>query len=104
MACQDGIGSRAWVNPFTGSFPVRNASNDHTGHAHNGISHRILVDVDDLNTTLNPGATYFAEAQYIIPHEYAWCQSHPGECNMYNNASYRQLQCKRHDAVLVLPP
>ena len=28
--------------------------------------------------------------QYDSPHEYAWCQTHPGECNMYNNASYRR--------------
>ena len=85
---QTGIGSRAWVNPFTGSFPSN--ANDHTGHSHNGVSHRILVEVDDLNTTLNQGATYFAEAQYVTPHEYAWCQTHPTECNMYNNASYRK--------------
>jgi hypothetical protein len=45
----------------------------------------------DLNTTLNPGATYFGEAQYVTPHEYAWCSAHPGECNMYNNVSYRQF-------------
>lgn len=85
---QTGIGSRAWVNPFTGAFPSN--PNDHGGHSHNGVSHRILVEVDDLNTTLNPGASYFAEAQYVTPHEYAWCQAHPGECNMYNNASYRK--------------
>src|SRR6185369_14034894 len=52
--------------------------------------HRVLVEMSDLNTTLNPGATYFAEAQYVTPHEYAWCIAHPGECNMFNNASYRQ--------------
>jgi hypothetical protein len=85
---QDQIGSRAWVNPFTGDFPSN--ANDHSGHNHNGVSHRILVEVDDLNTTLNQGASYFAEAQYVTPHEYAWCQAHPGECNMYNNASYRK--------------
>jgi hypothetical protein len=50
----------------------------------------MLVKVDDLNTSLNAGATYFAEANYIVPHEGTWCQSHPSECNMYNNASYRQ--------------
>jgi hypothetical protein len=54
------------------------------------VSHRIIVEVDDLNTTLNPGATYFSEAAYVTPHEYAWCQAHPGQCNMFNNASYRQ--------------
>ena len=58
---------------------------------HTDVSHRIIVEVNDLNTTLNPGATYFAEAQYVTPHEYAWCQTHPGQCNMYNNASYRQF-------------
>jgi hypothetical protein len=87
---QDGIGSRGWVNPFTGSFPSGNTANDHTGHNHDVTSHRILVDVNDLNTSLNIGATYFAEASYIVPHEGTWCQSHPTECNMYNNASYRQ--------------
>src|SRR5882724_12363350 len=87
---QDLIGSRAWVNPFTGNFPSGNTSNDHTGHNHDVTSHRMLVNVDDLNTSLNPGATYFAEANYIVPHEGTWCQSHPTECNMYNNVSYRQ--------------
>src|SRR6266542_1731682 len=86
---QTGIGSRAWVNPFTGSF-VGSTANDHSGHVHDVTSHRILVDVNDLNTSLNFGATYFAEAQYVVPHEYTCCQSHPGQCNMYNNASYRR--------------
>src|SRR5438132_8609253 len=86
---QDQIGSRAWVNPFTGNFPSGNTANDHTGHSHDVTSHRMLVDVNDLNTSLNPGATYFAEAEYIVPHEGTWCQSHPDQCNMYNNASYR---------------
>jgi len=86
---QNSIGSRAWVNPFTGSFP--SDANDHTAHIHDGVSHRILVEINDLNTTLNQGATYFAEAQYVAPSEYTWCQAHPTECNMYNNASYRQF-------------
>ena len=49
------------------------------------------MEASDLDTTMNPGATYYAEAQYVTPHEYAWCQSHPGQCNMYNNASYRRF-------------
>jgi hypothetical protein len=87
------LGSRAWINPFTGFFPRGDSGtppNNHSGHTHNGVSHRILVEVNDLNTTLNPGATYFAEAQYVTKHEYDWCQTHPGQCNMYNNASYRR--------------
>jgi hypothetical protein len=86
---QGGIGSRAWVNPFTGSF-VGNTANDHSGHVHDVTSHRMLVNVTDLNTSLNVGAKYFAEAEYIVPHEGTWCQAHPDQCNQYNNASYKQ--------------
>jgi hypothetical protein len=86
---QNQIGSRAWVNPFTGSFAAN--ADDHTGHNHDGVSHRIRVDITDLNTAMNPGASYFAEAAYISPHEYTWCQSHTDQCNMYNNVSYRQF-------------
>ena len=90
-ASQGSLGSRAWVNPFTGVFP--STARDHTGHSDSSSAptHRALVEMNDLNTTLNPGATYYAEAQYVTPHEYAWCQAHPGECNMYNNVSSRQF-------------
>src|ERR1700730_16632753 len=83
------LGSRAWINPFTGTFPVNPRPENHTGHVHTGTSHRLLVNASDLNTTMNTGATYYLEVQYDSPHEYAWCQAHPGQCNMYNNASYR---------------
>src|SRR4029077_5143443 len=86
---QNSIGSRTWVNSFTGSFP--SGANDHSGHSHDNVSHRIRTEIDDLNPTLNSGATYFGEAGYISPHEYTWCQSHPGGCNMFNNYSYRQF-------------
>ena len=88
-AAQGDLGSRALVNPFTGVF--QSTANNHSGHSHSGTSHRILVEGSDLNTTMNPGATYYVEVQYISPHEYVWCQAHPGECNMYNNASYHQF-------------
>ena len=88
------LGSRAWINPFTGFYPRNDSAtpnNDHTGHNHSaGPSHRILVEISDLSTANNPGASYFAEAIYITPHEYVWCQANPGQCNQYNNASYRQ--------------
>ena len=86
---QSGLGSRAWVNPFTGAYP--STARDHSGHTHTGTSHRVMVAVSDLSTTANPGATYFAEGQYVTPHEYAWCGANPGQCNMYNNVSYRQF-------------
>ena len=92
---QSGLGSRAWVNPFTGSYPRGDSGstnpNSHTGHSHNGTSHRVLVAMSDLAPASNPGATYFAEGQYVTPHEYVWCQAHAGQCNMYNNVSYRQF-------------
>lgn len=87
------LGSRAWINPFTGDFPRGDSAtpnNSHTGHSHTGTSHRILVEINDLNTSMNAGATYYAEGQYITRHEYDWCSTHPGQCNMYNNVSYRQ--------------
>jgi hypothetical protein len=87
----DLLGSRAWVNPFTGAFSSNPDPANHNGHTHDGVSHRIRVNISDLNTTLNPGATYFAEAAYLDPLEYTWCQTHPGQCNMYNNASYRKF-------------
>src|SRR5438046_5361911 len=62
---QTGIGSRAWVNPFTGSF-VGSTANNHSGHVHDVTSHRILVDTGDLIPAQNQGATYFAEAEYIV--------------------------------------
>jgi hypothetical protein len=88
-ADQESLSSRAWINPFTGAFT--SAALDHTGHTHTGTSHRLLVESNDLNTAMNPGATYYAEVQYLSPHEYVWCQTHPGQCNMYNNASYRRF-------------
>jgi hypothetical protein len=86
---QTSIGSRAWVNPFTGSFP--STANNHSGHSHNGVSHRILVETSDLIPAQNTGASYFGEAAYVSPHEYTWCQSHPTQCNMFNNYSYRRF-------------
>jgi hypothetical protein len=88
---QSGLGSRAWINAFTGVFPSTANNHSNPPHSHDGVSHRIRVEVSDLNTALNQGATYFAEAAYITPHEYTWCQSHPDQCNMYNNVSYRQF-------------
>jgi hypothetical protein len=87
---QTSLGSRAWVNPFTGAFPVSPSPANHSGHTHVGPSHRVMVATNDLLAAQNPGATYWAEAQYVTPHEYVWCQTHPTQCNMYNNVSYKQ--------------
>jgi hypothetical protein len=107
---QNQIGSRAWINPFTGAFPAGNDQNgqpivdDHTSHSHNAVSHRILVQTSDLIPAQNPGATYFGEAAYIAPYEYVWCQSHPGECNMFNNFSYREFSVSGGPTVFSFSP
>lgn len=87
------LGSKAWINPFTGFYPRNDSAtpnNSHTGHTHSGPTHRVLTEIADLSTSQNPGATYYAEAQYVTPHEYTHCQSNPTQCNMYNNVSYRR--------------
>ncbi|HQZ95718.1 MAG TPA: dockerin type I repeat-containing protein [Pyrinomonadaceae bacterium] len=85
------LGSRAWINPFTGFFPASSSVNTHTGHVgDSNAGHRMRTEISDLSTTLNPGATYYAEGQYVTPHEYQWCQANPGQCNMNNNVSYRR--------------
>ncbi len=99
---QNQIGSRAWVNPFTGSFPSN--ANDHSGHVHDGVSHRILVETNDLIPGNNPGATYYGEAAYISPHEFTWCQSHPTECNMFNNYSHRRFSVTGGPTNFSFPP
>ncbi|MFZ1217723.1 MAG: hypothetical protein WAO00_00450 [Chthoniobacterales bacterium] len=87
-AAQNDLGSRAWINPFTGVFS--STARDHTGHSHSPTSHMMVVENNDLDPAMNSGASYFAELLYVTPDEYAWCQAHPGECNMFNNASYLQ--------------
>jgi len=99
---QNSIGSRAWINPFTGNFP--STANDHTGHNHDAVSHRILVNTSDLIPGSNPGATYFGEAAYIAPFEYTWCQGHPGQCNMFNNFSYRPFSVVGGPTVFTFNP
>ncbi len=87
------LGSRAFINPFTGAYPrndVAEPNNSHTGHTHLGPTHRILTEIASLVPAQNPGATYYAESQYVTPHEYVWCQANPTQCNMYNNVSYRR--------------
>src|SRR5436189_466384 len=69
---QTRLGSRAWVNPFTGAYPRGDSTdnpNNHSGHTHTGPAHRIIVEMNDLNTTTNVGASYYAESQYVTPDE-----------------------------------
>jgi hypothetical protein len=94
---QDDLGSRAWINPFTGVFPPD--AKDHTGHQHTKVSHMIVVQNEDLTPPTNVGATYYAELLYVTPDEYAWCQTHPGQCNMFNNASYLRYDVTNYPGI-----
>lgn len=101
------LGSRAWINPFNGFFPRGDSStppNSHGGHSHSGPSHRILINIPDLDQSANQGATYYAEAQYITPHEYNWCQANPTQCNMYNNVSYRKYNVSGNSSPFSFSP
>lgn len=92
------LAPRSMINPYTGAMPDGSAlpdgggcnsnypSNDHRDHVHSAISHRLQVDDVDLMPSLNPGARYFAENQYIVPHEFA-----AGNGNQNNNVSYQEL-------------
>ena len=62
------------------------------------------METSDLIPAQNPGASYFGEAAYITPHEYTWCQSHPTQCNMFNNYSYRRFSVNGGPAFFNFPP
>ena len=71
----------------------KSTANNHSGHSHHwniASGHRWLRS--DLNPAQNSRRdAILPKANNLTPHEYAWCQSHPGQCNMYNNASYRRF-------------
>jgi hypothetical protein len=98
------LGPRSMINPYTGVMPTgpdlgpspgcvplgreteSRPANNHLGHVHNQISHRLQVQEVDLIPALNPGALYFAEGQYITPHEFV-----AGNGTQNNNVSHRQV-------------
>ncbi|MEY3143380.1 MAG: hypothetical protein RLY21_1873 [Planctomycetota bacterium] len=77
---QTGLGTRSEVNAATGYFP--GTPNAGMPAAPATIGRRIQVNANDLNPSLNAGATYLVEGQYI----------HAGDAargNDNNNASWR---------------
>lgn len=87
---QSAIGSRAWIQPFTGFFI--SGSNRHAGHSHDGVSHRIIVDDAELaqDQNGNDEALYYAEGQYILWQEYTHPDSRAAQA-MMNNVTHRQV-------------
>ena len=78
---QTGLGPKFEVNPVKGEYPWPFTGDGQSG---NSLYKRIQVNNDDLNPSLNPGALYFGEGQYISPDDAA-------AGNDDNNASYRRI-------------
>jgi hypothetical protein len=76
-----GLGPRSEINPRTGEFPWPFTSQ---GQGGNAIYKRLQIKIPDLDPDPNEGARYFAEAQYITPHD-----NFAGTPN--NNVGYREF-------------
>ncbi len=81
---QTRLGPKSEVNAATGIFnwPF-SSSTPQCGTG--GICGRMQAHTDDIDPALNPGAAYFAEAQYVT-------QDDAAAGNANNNASYRRVQ------------
>ncbi len=79
MAAQSNLSARGHVNPFTGVYPP--TLNNHAGHSHNGISHRLQVEDADL---IVPDATYLLESHAVSPHD-------ASTGNPFNNVGHREV-------------
>jgi len=78
---QTGMGPKSEVNPWTGDFPYPYIKA--WAQSGNAIFKRLQIAQADLDPTLNGGALYFGESQYICTDEV--------EMNRYNNCSYRRV-------------
>ncbi|MBL9140501.1 MAG: hypothetical protein JNK53_01425, partial [Phycisphaerae bacterium] len=79
---QGGLGPRSQVNASTGAFPFPVTGMPSAAPT---IGRRCQIDADDLNPSMNSGAVYFAEAQYVHRQEATFAG------NKNNNASYRKF-------------
>lgn len=80
-----GLGPRFQVNAHTGAFTFPYMFRNNCSYIpHTSVTRRCQVHVDDLNSTLNPGALYYAEAQYVTPDDAA-------ALNQNNNSSYERI-------------
>ncbi len=85
---QGNLGPKFEVNAWTGVFAFPHFARSQTGDA---IYKRIQVSNDDFNPSLNPGAIYFAEGQYITQDDAQFFGQADGGSNGNNNASYERL-------------
>jgi hypothetical protein len=86
---QTRLGPRSEVNPSTGVFPYPFTTFGVTG---DDVYKRLQVHNVDLNPTLNPGAQYFVEGQYVAADDAA-------AGNSANNNAYRPITVTGSDPV-----
>ncbi|MBI4717941.1 MAG: hypothetical protein HY763_09075 [Planctomycetes bacterium] len=77
---QGNLGPRSQVNAYTGVYPYPWSAPS----APPTIGRRLQVHHADLDSSLNPGAIYYVEGQYVTPDDAA-------AGNQNNNASYRRV-------------
>ena len=78
---QSGMGAKFEVNASTGFHPWPYTGDGTTG---NVLFKRIQIRNDDITPSMNPGARYFGEGQYVTPDDAA-------AGNQNNNATYREI-------------
>ncbi len=87
-----GLGPRFDINAHTGvytyPYPFRN-TNGSVGVT--SITRRVQVKGDDLNPTLNSGASYYSECQYVTQDDAAYNTGSGWVHNQNNNCSYRPI-------------
>lgn len=79
---QSSLGPRSEVNAYTGYFPYPPLLDpSYSGR----LARRVIVENDDLDPSLNAGARYFVEIQYVTPEDCAL------QGNGANNVSWREV-------------
>ncbi len=64
---------------------------NHTGHIHTGTSHRILVEMQRPEHHAESGRDLLRRSAIHHSARVRLVSVAPGQCNMYNNASYRRF-------------
>lgn len=86
---QSDLGARSEVNAYTGDFPYPPIIG---GSTSGPLARRVVVDNVDVNPSLNSGARYFVESQYV-------CQDDSAENGYgFNNVSYREVSISGSNA------
>ena len=79
---QSDLAARSEVNAYTGFFPYPPVI---SGSTSGPLAKRLIVDNDDVNPSMNSGARYFAESQYVTNDDSALLG------HGHNNVSYREV-------------